>query len=280
VTRVRRARIALGVLMGWASGVTVAQSAPAAGADSAHTCQPDLVARDTIREVIYAALPPAVTEPRDVQILRGTVYQEFLDRFRNPPGVYYTDIVRNPLALQPVSHPLGFGEVRFTVAADGRVSGLQFAPGTPSERFDSAFARAAALLDSARIPFATSDARDTLQMRIVLNPDENVGLMPVPIIVGHLVTLRMTPAGTTVMVTPRYPASLEQQRLPGYASLRFIVRTDGRALMSSVKIVASSRQEFVEVVLAVLPRYRFTPASLGGCPVDSWVGLPFQFRVP
>ena len=60
----------------------------------------------------------------------------------------------------------------------------------------------------------------------------------------------------------------------------FVVDTTGRADMSQFKVLKSTNELFTQAVKNVLPRMRFSPAMIGGKPVNQLVQQSFQFAVP
>jgi protein TonB len=79
---------------------------------------------------------------------------------------------------------------------------------------------------------------------------------------------------------PRYPAVLETSGIPGEVQAQFVVGTDGKADMSSFKVLKSTNELFTQAVKSVLPRMRFSPAQIGGKPVNQLVQQSFMFAVP
>ena len=78
---------------------------------------------------------------------------------------------------------------------------------------------------------------------------------------------------------PKYPAAMKQAKVSGEVLAQFVVRKDGRADMSTFKVLKSDHQEFVDAVKATLPDMRFTPAEIGGQKVMQMVQQPFTFAL-
>ena len=78
---------------------------------------------------------------------------------------------------------------------------------------------------------------------------------------------------------PAYPEALRAQGIEGQVVVRFVVDATGRPLRATAKVVRSTREEFSEAVLLVLPSYRFTPARMNGRPVAQRVQMPFVFSL-
>jgi protein TonB len=79
---------------------------------------------------------------------------------------------------------------------------------------------------------------------------------------------------------PKYPSVLESSGIAGEVQAQFVVRSDGKADMESFKVLKSTNELFTQAVKNVLPRMRFSPAMIGGKPVNQLVQQAFQFAVP
>jgi protein TonB len=79
---------------------------------------------------------------------------------------------------------------------------------------------------------------------------------------------------------PKYPSVLESSGIAGEVQAQFVVRSDGKAEMDSFKVLKSSNELFTQAVRNVLPRMHFSPAMIGGKPVNQLVQQSFQFAVP
>jgi protein TonB len=79
---------------------------------------------------------------------------------------------------------------------------------------------------------------------------------------------------------PKYPSVLESSGIAGEVQAQFVVRSDGKADMDTFKVLKSSNELFTQSVKNVLARVRFSPAMIGGKPVNQLVQQSFQFAVP
>ena len=79
---------------------------------------------------------------------------------------------------------------------------------------------------------------------------------------------------------PKYPSVLESSGIAGEVQAQFVVKNDGKADMDSFKVLKSTNELFTQAVKNVLPRMRFSPAMIGGKPVNQLVQQSFQFAVP
>jgi protein TonB len=79
---------------------------------------------------------------------------------------------------------------------------------------------------------------------------------------------------------PKYPSVLESSGIAGEVQAQFVVNSSGKADMDSFKVLKSTNELFTQAVKNVLPRMRFSPAQIGGKPVNQLVQQSFQFAVP
>jgi protein TonB len=79
---------------------------------------------------------------------------------------------------------------------------------------------------------------------------------------------------------PKYPSVLESSGIAGEVQAQFVVNSSGKADMDSFKVLKSSNELFTQAVKNVLPRMKFSPAMIGGKPVNQLVQQSFQFAVP
>ena len=79
---------------------------------------------------------------------------------------------------------------------------------------------------------------------------------------------------------PKYPSVLESSGIAGEVQAQFVVSSAGKADMDSFKVLKSTNELFTQAVKNVLPRMKFSPAMIGGKPVNQLVQQSFQFAVP
>ena len=79
---------------------------------------------------------------------------------------------------------------------------------------------------------------------------------------------------------PKYPAVLESSGIAGEVQAQFVVNSSGKADVDQFKVLKSTNELFTQAVKSVLPRMRFSPAMIGGKPVNQLVQQSFQFAVP
>src|SRR5713101_7600098 len=67
---------------------------------------------------------------------------------------------------------------------------------------------------------------------------------------------------------PKYPSVLESSGIAGEVQAQFVVNSSGKADMDSFKVLKSTNELFTQAVKNVLPRMKFSPAMIGGKPVN------------
>jgi TonB family protein len=80
-------------------------------------------------------------------------------------------------------------------------------------------------------------------------------------------------------VGPRYPAAMKAAGLMGKLRVDFVVDERGHPVPGTVRVREFSFPEFAQAVLEVLPRARFYPSTVGGCPIRALVTQPFEFEL-
>jgi TonB family protein len=78
---------------------------------------------------------------------------------------------------------------------------------------------------------------------------------------------------------PKYPDGLRQSGVEGEVLAQFIISQEGRVEMRSFRVLKSAHEDFVTAIREVLPRLRFSPAVVHGCPVRQLAQVPFAFKL-
>lgn len=79
--------------------------------------------------------------------------------------------------------------------------------------------------------------------------------------------------------TPRYPDALRSSGVEGEVQAQFVVNEDGKADMSTFKILKATNDLFGSAVRSALPQMRFYAAEVGGHKVKQLVQQSFQFKL-
>jgi len=247
-------------------------------------CAPDTAPlRISSQLALFASIPDDTLESAVYRQLRGSVLQEYVARFTRPSDMTVIQskadamIRRAHGAYEPGAPPLAV--VRFTVARGGIVLDLALPVRTGDPQFDSALIEPATRLLLEHTEFLLPPGKDTLQIRIDVAIDPSAGLYPMRL-------AQLQPIGTITKpahiihtdLYPKWPKDLEEKRVNDDVVVRILVDEHGRPVMDSVKVVRGTQKGYIDAVLAVIPKYHWTPAESGGCPVKQWVEMPFMFH--
>lgn len=74
-----------------------------------------------------------------------------------------------------------------------------------------------------------------------------------------------------------YPSTARRDGLEGDVSLRILVSTSGEVM--KVKVVKGAGNGFEEAASAIVKRFRFQAAEVGGQPVEVWIPWTYKFRL-
>jgi TonB family protein len=77
---------------------------------------------------------------------------------------------------------------------------------------------------------------------------------------------------------PEYPQLLRNEKIEGRLTTRFVVDTNGRAMMPTFQVLSGTDERFIPSVRKAIANLRFSPAQVGGRPVKQVVEMPFEFN--
>jgi len=172
-------------------------------------------------------------------------------------------------------------EVRFLIHRDGSVSDLTFVRKSGNFSFDLEAQGAVEAASSARGfgPLPSGFPDDVLPVVLSFDPVVDTAQAG-----DQHVYFEFQVEKPAEMLQdspkPKYPSVLESSGIAGEVQAQFVVRSDGKADMDSFKVLKSTNELFTQAVKSVLPRMHFSPAMLGGKPVNQLVQQSFQFAVP
>lgn len=78
---------------------------------------------------------------------------------------------------------------------------------------------------------------------------------------------------------PPYPSALQSSGIEGEVDAQFVVDVNGRADMSTFKVLKATNDLFAAAVRSTLPRMKFYPAEVGGHKVRQVVQQAFMFNI-
>jgi hypothetical protein len=265
-------------------GIALVIALAAARSLAQQPCPPDtgpLGAKAPI--VLFASLPPGSSESPQLHAVRGSVLQDYVARFTRPSDITLVrakaEAVLESAGVDGAVRRTPFAEVSFTYGTDGRYTQLQRPVSTGDPRFDSALVEPVARLQAERVAYFLPGGLDTLQVRILIVFDAapDTYLMPIAQLAPRSTITRSAHIVHTD-IYPVWPKEMEEKRINDDVVVRILVDEHGRAVMDSVKVVEGKHKEYIDAVLAVIPKYRWTPALAGGCTVKQWVQMPFMFH--
>jgi protein TonB len=79
--------------------------------------------------------------------------------------------------------------------------------------------------------------------------------------------------------SPQYPEALRSSGVEGEVDAQFVVDVNGRADMSTFKVLKATNDLFAAAVRSTLPRMKFYPAEVGGHKVRQVVQQAFMFNI-
>lgn len=185
---------------------------------------------------------------------------------------------------RPVVSVVVSGEVMADIDRNGVPRDPRISVTTLSPEIDRRLVEAIRGLDSARVlpPFPEDAKIESVRVRyrISEDPDSAKAMRPLSVVQQPTWLLERPVFAKPSSPAPRYPREGERARVGDEVLALFVVDRDGRAIMETVRMLRGHYREFQLSVLEVLPRLRFDPARIAGCPVAQLVQMPFSFRIP
>lgn len=185
---------------------------------------------------------------------------------------------------------------RATLHRDGHLTQIRVVSGTRDEAFDAAFVQAMEQLSTSELlppptaPAATFRGGE-LDLRIIVTP-ESMSLTspgvsgPATEGVTPILLLRLPIRHITQNVRPKpvphaveYPMDLRRAGVEGHTRFEFVVDTSGRVDLSSAAVMSATAPAFVMAIANALPKLRFEPLKVEGCPAPVLMQMPFDFTL-
>lgn len=221
--------------------------------------------------------------------LREHIASAVAAAFRAPASPLNLEVVPNAEDYAPiptkrtrresrsVRAPIAFAA--FSLASSGHVDRIAVQETSGSPPFDSALVDALLRVDSAlvlkgELPEARS--RFVLLTTVADTADDGAPtLMEAKLPVFAL----RQPAQLPGNERPKFPPASLFLGTEGDVEVTFRVDSSGRADTTTLRIERLPAPELSREVLRVLPGWRFTPATLEGCPISAKIAIPFHFVV-
>ena len=104
-------------------------------------------------------------------------------------------------------------------------------------------------------------------------PFEAIKITPEPVIVGARLNTRYAE-----QFQPAYPTGQLRLEREGEVSVRVLVGTNGR--VKQIELIDSPHVDFWTATRKqALSKWRFTPATKDGTPIESWMTLKVRFEI-
>ena len=181
---------------------------------------------------------------------------------------------------------------RLTLHQDGRLTNIRLLAGVRNEPFNRAIIDALVALDTSRLlpppsGFERAFSGDTVALQLTVMPVyvsgsadgkvRSIGMTPLFRFRTPLFPVEAPPGGLPNGPRPHYPDDMRQQGIEGNVMFEFLVHSDGIVDPESMIATSATSLEFVNAVSKVVPRMRFYPMKIVGCPVAALVQMPFVF---
>lgn len=217
---------------------------------------------------------------------------EGVRQFLVMPRVLSLDVYQH---MNKDAWPTITGVYRTTLDRNGRFTQTRTVGGTRNRGLDSAIVAAIVALDTAQLlpppDSATMGDAESIDLRILVVPGRvfSTQLKTPPATsegVTALVHLRVPIRGASGAPYPKpgnprplYPSALREARMQGETLFQFVVDANGVPDLSTAQVIRATAPQFAQAVLDVLPKLRFDPLLVEGCPVGALVQMPFQFSL-
>lgn len=91
--------------------------------------------------------------------------------------------------------------------------------------------------------------------------------------------LPFTFAASPRAVMPHYPSLAQARGIDDSVAVTFTVLPDGTVAPQSVDVQAGNHIDFIRSVFEKLATTKYIPARIGSCPVATWTGQSFSFKL-
>ncbi|HEX5831066.1 MAG TPA: TonB family protein [Gemmatimonadaceae bacterium] len=171
--------------------------------------------------------------------------------------------------------------LRFTLHADGRVTGAEWRHRSATPALDSALRMHLEREGSSgRLQFLLSGlAEDSVQLVLATDVRPGSSAVVQPLLLARVPRYRATFTRALPGPRPHYPANLLAAGVDGEVRVRYVVDDQGHVEPGSVALASATSNEFAHAVLSTVPGMRHSPMTVAGCATRSWVEAPFVFKV-
>jgi outer membrane biosynthesis protein TonB len=175
--------------------------------------------------------------------------------------------------------PTVTGIYRFWTTKVGDAKNLRIIRASLMPGFDSASLLAIKTAGESRV-FVPPAAEDSMWLDVRVSSDSTLGARP--FIAAKFPRMPVVDAvARSGNPTAPFPEDARRDSVPsGDIVLRFVVDRTGVPAMETVELVRGLSTSFLRSALEALPKQRFAPATIQGCPVAQEIEYAFNFINP
>lgn len=121
-----------------------------------------------------------------------------------------------------------------------------------------------------------AEPTETTSESALESPGSLVGLVKFEIPTFELVKLDQRPV-RKFGAPPQYPSAMRQAQIEGEVVVDFVVNSEGK--VTKAFALRSSHREFEAAAVAAVSRWKFSPGTKGGRPVNTHMQVPIGFSL-
>jgi hypothetical protein len=183
-------------------------------------------------------------------------------------------------AVTTLRAPTVTGMYRFMADAKGVMSSFVIVRMSLMQGFDSAAAEAIRVGSAVAGITVPPPGEDSMRVEVRISSDSSAG--SVRLVSAYFPRMPVVDAWARAgNPGAAYPPEAARDSVgDGEAVFRFVVDRTGAPVMETLELLRATDLTFARSGYDALPQQRFTPASIGGCPVSQRVEYPFGFVAP
>jgi Gram-negative bacterial TonB protein C-terminal len=253
------------------------------------TCLDTLRPSDSVRAVVKMSVKPHKKGTRLPKDFEGLFAEEFRSRLKLPSSLSLS-VMRGWDSCDSTAIPwtcssgvLVIGNTVYATAnSDGTLSDISTVDLSLTPEFsDSVLSVLRRMSKERLIPFFTSPKSIPLEISIELEQNADTvapGRQLFRASIPHY-GLKFKSAGwTQKRELPKYPRNAEIAGVGDTLVLTYTILRNGTVVQASIDLRSGNYRDFVRPVVTSLMNSTFEPASIGVCPVATWVTQKFMFN--
>ncbi len=261
-----------------------AQAANATG----QACElPSPLPTTTVRPALYVLPAHSRTDPNHREEMERTLAASFAMAYLPPAHISF-DVPFAPARSATDSQfpvlvraPRLSALLAASVARGGHLRDIRLLVGTESPELNASLLATASRVDSAGTAAPSTErnreSREPLLLRIQVSPPDGHTSYPLLRIRYDQPDVDEGPSPREVP-PPHFPLDVAMRDLSGRVEVEFALTAEGTVDMSTLAILQGDYRQLTQAVLDIAPRWRYDPATLGGCAVPMLVRQAISFR--